>query len=156
MAALTLPQHTEIVFRPYVPWLVIRIGLFVSLAIGSLVRAFWLHDPRWLMGAGLLAVIALVVLLSHLAHAIILSGASLICRRGVIRVRESVIPISRLNYEIRQSLPGRVLGYGTVRIHLNGATIVIHHIAPIRALQAEIARLQTEILMAPINWRIGA
>jgi uncharacterized membrane protein YdbT with pleckstrin-like domain len=155
MTAITLSQRHEILFRPYFPWLVLNVTVLLSLAVGLLTSAFLLNDPRWLVGTGLLTVIALVIILKYMAHAIIITGASLICRRGIIRVYELTIPISRIDYEIHQTLPGRLLGYGTVRIYLHGTTISLHHIASIRALQAEIARRQTEILMAPNNWRIG-
>jgi uncharacterized membrane protein YdbT with pleckstrin-like domain len=155
MAATTISRQTEIVFRPYLPWLVMRLTLLLSLAIWFLGSALWLGELRWLLGVGLSALIAMAVVLRHLAHAIIVTDASLVCRRGVIRVRESVIPISRLNYEIRQTLLGRLLGYGTVRIYLNGAIIAIRHIAGIRTLQVEITHRQADILLAPSSWRLG-
>jgi membrane protein YdbS with pleckstrin-like domain len=155
MAATTISRQTEILFRPYLPWFVIRLTLLLSFALWFLSIALWLSESRWLLGTGLITAIAMAVVLSHLAHAIIVTDVSLICRRGVIRVRESVIPISRLDYEIRQTLPGRLLGYGTVRIYLNGTTIAIPHIAAIRTLQAEITHRQADILLAPSNWRLG-
>jgi hypothetical protein len=140
-------------FRPYLPWLVLRLTILLSLALLFLITTFWLHELRWLAGTMVMTIIAVLAVLSHLAHAIIVSDASLICRRGVIRVRESVIPIWSLDYEIRQTLPGRVLGYGTVLISTNGTTMVLRHIAPIRTLQREIAHRQADF--APPNWFRG-
>lgn len=153
MAATIIARPSEVLFRPYLPWLVLRLTVLLSLIPLFLFTTFWLHEPRWLAGSVVMVLIAVLTILRHLAHAIIVSDASVICRCGIIRVRESVIPIWLLDYEIRQTLPGRMLGYGTVLIHANGTTTALHHIAPIRMLQREIAHRQAEL--APMNWYRG-
>ena len=66
---------------------------------------------------------------------IVVTGDELAVLHGTLRRRSSAVPLSRVvSVEVVQSLPGRVLGYGTVV----AGDLVIRHVPRPRELAARI------------------
>jgi uncharacterized membrane protein YdbT with pleckstrin-like domain len=154
MAAIALPYPHQLTFRPFQPWLWLQIGVLLILTCGTLALVALLGELRGLVIPIILALQIALLICRYRAQAIIISGVSLICRRGVLRVRERTIPLARVNYEIRQTLLGRIFDYGTVRVAANGEIIEIRRVASVHALQNLITERQTELYMAPYGWRL--
>jgi len=152
ISALRYPHH--LMFRPFQPWLWLHVAALLLFNCGALVLALLLHDASWLLAIVPTALLLFLLICRYRAEAIIVNGASLICRHGLLRVREITIPIVRLNYEIRQTLIGRLFDYGTVRVVASAGILEIRSIESIQALQALIAERQTELYMAPYSWRL--
>lgn len=152
MAAIALPYPNELTFRPFQPWLWLDCAGLMLCDLGFVVLALLARDPRWLLPIVPISVCILLLIVRHHAHTITVSGSSLICRRGLLRVRETSIPIARLDFEIRQTFMGRIFDYGSVRVAAPAGPIEVRRIASIRMLRAMIAERQTEVSLAPFGW----
>jgi uncharacterized membrane protein YdbT with pleckstrin-like domain len=140
-------------FRPFQPWLWLNCTALTICSLAALALAVLARDRRWLLLVAPATLQVLVLIAQYHAHAITISGASLICRRGILRTRATTVPIVRLSYEIRHTLLGRLLDYGTVRIVTPSGPIEVRRIASIRMLQAIIAERQTDLYAMPGAWR---
>lgn len=154
---MALPARSyphDMVFRPFQPWVWLNSSLLLGTSLALAVWALLAREPRWLLlPLALLAWMGLLIF-RHRAHMVVVSGASLICRRGLLRVRETTIPIARLNFEVRQTLLGRMLDYGTVRVAAPAGPIEMQQIASVHMLQSVIAERQTEVYLAP-GWHFA-
>ena len=152
MAAIALPYPNELTFRPFQPWLWLDCAGLALCDLGCVALALLAHEPRYLILIVPISLCILLLIIRHYAHTITINGSSLICRRGLLRVRETTIPIARLDFEIRQTFMGRIFDYGTVRVAAPTGLIEVRRIASIRMLRAMIAERQTELYFAPMGW----
>lgn len=149
MATLARSFPHDMTFRPFQPWVWLNSAALLTISAMLAALALLAREPRWLLLPLPLIVWMSLLISRHRATTVVVSGASLICRRGLLRVRETSIPIARVNYEIRQSVLGRLLDYGTVRVAAPAGPIEMQRIASVHLLQSVIAERQTEVYLAP-------
>lgn len=148
MAAIALTYPHALTFRPFQPWLWLRCAALTLGSFGFALLGLLAHDMRWLLPIAPCALLIVLQIARYHAHEIRISGASLICRRGLLRVRVATIAATRLDFEVRQSLLGRLCDYGNVRISTRRGQIEVPQIAGIRMLREVIAERQTEVYLA--------
>ena len=94
--------------------------------------SYWLPDPDWqryaLLASGVIGVLGLLLLLkawiNRMATEIVVTDRRVILNRGLLRRHTMEMNMSRIEMvDVKQSLWGRIWGYGTVEIHGTGADI---------------------------------
>jgi uncharacterized membrane protein YdbT with pleckstrin-like domain len=146
MSHTKLQQTNDIIFHPYLAWLLVKNAALVAFGVSCAVLAFQSNNLLWLTGVALATCAATILIAKYHANAVIIRGFMFLVRRGVLSTREHSIPLWRINLEVRRSLLGNMLGYGTVLLHLDGDIIEIRDIAPIHTLLTVIAQRQAEAL----------
>lgn len=144
----------RLVFRPFLPWFLVKHAALLGLGAICAVMAARSGNSRWLTGSAVATLIDLLVVCHYNAQAIIVHNFTLICRRGVLKVHERSYLLWRVDVEIEQSLLGRVLNYGSVYLHVGGETFVVSQVALIRTLRAVIAQRHTEMVLLMADHRI--
>jgi|GEM_PF-1238588 len=147
MIATTPYKTNELVFRPFLPEILVKNALLLGIAAYFAFLSARSGHSWWLIGTALAAWLDLLVVCRYNTQMIVIRGFTLICRRGTLRVRENTFPLGRVDLEIDQSLLGRIMGYGTVRLLVGNNIIVLHQIAFVSELQAVIAKRQSEMIL---------
>ena len=110
----------------------IRAVIVLLIALGVLVGCYWVFDPDWqryaLLASGVIGVLGLLLLLKawihRMATEIVVTDRRVILNRGLLRRHTMEMNMSRIEMvDVKQSLWGRIWGYGTVEIHGTGADI---------------------------------
>jgi membrane protein YdbS with pleckstrin-like domain len=110
----------------------IRSVIVLLIALGVAVGSYWLPDPDWqryaLLASGVIGVLGLLLLLkawiNRMATEIVVTDRRVILNRGLLRRHTMEMNMSRIEMvDVKQSLWGRIWGYGTVEIHGTGADI---------------------------------
>ena len=136
----------RLTFRPFFAWFVLKLLTLAGVAGGCVVLALRSGDGRWLLGSVLAIGATLLVVCHYNAQAIIIQGFTLVCRRGLLKVRENTFPLWRVDLEIEQNLLGRSMDYGTVSLHAGDEILAVYQVASIRRLRAVVTRRQTEMM----------
>jgi membrane protein YdbS with pleckstrin-like domain len=114
-------------------WSIYIRGLVVLMvAVALLVGSLWLSDPdgqryaQW--AAGVVGVLGLLLLLAawirRLGTEIVVTDRRIILNHGLLSRRTMEMNMSKIEMvDVRQSLWGRIWGYGTVKIHGTGVDI---------------------------------
>jgi membrane protein YdbS with pleckstrin-like domain len=114
-------------------WSIYIRGLVVLMvAVALLVGSLWVPDPdgqryvQW--AAGVVGVLGLMVLLAawirRLGTEIVVTDRRIILNHGLLSRRTMEMNMSKIEMvDVRQSLWGRIWGYGTVKIHGTGVDI---------------------------------
>src|SRR5262245_4192944 len=125
-----LQPGEEVRFRTSIHWITYVPGLLLHLLAGIL----WIAAPErepWrsfiLLAAGLSAAIALVLIVRAWFNwwitEIAVTNRRLIYKRGVIWRQTTEMPMDKIeSVNVSQSIPGRLLDYGTVTVHGTGET----------------------------------
>jgi uncharacterized membrane protein YdbT with pleckstrin-like domain len=110
----------------------IRAVVVLLLALGVLLASNWLTDPmvqRYaLMASGVVGVLGLLLLLKawihRIATEIVVTDRRVILNRGLLRRHTMEMNMTKIEMvDVKQSVCGRIWGYGTVEIHGTGADI---------------------------------
>jgi membrane protein YdbS with pleckstrin-like domain len=110
----------------------IRAVVMLLLALGVLLASNGLTDPtsqRYaLMASGVVGVLGLLLLLKawihRMATEIVVTDRRVILNRGLLRRHTMEMNMTKIEMvDVKQSLWGRIWGYGTVEIHGTGADI---------------------------------
>jgi uncharacterized membrane protein YdbT with pleckstrin-like domain len=110
----------------------IRAVVVLLIALGVLLASNWLPDPtsqRYaLMASGVVGVLGLLLLLKawihRMATEIVVTDRRVILNRGLLRRHTMEMNMTKIEMvDVKQSLWGRIWGYGTVEIHGTGADI---------------------------------
>jgi uncharacterized membrane protein YdbT with pleckstrin-like domain len=110
----------------------IRAVVVLLLALGVLLASNWLPDPtsqRYaLMASGVVGVLGLLLLLKawihRMATEIVVTDRRVILNRGLLKRHTMEMNMTKIEMvDVKQSLWGRIWGYGTVEIHGTGADI---------------------------------
>lgn len=134
----------ELVFRPFLPEFLLKNALLLGIGAYCAFLSARSGHSWWLIGTALAGWLDLLVVCRYNTQVILIHGATLICRRGTLRIRESSFPLVRVDLEIDQSLLGRLMDFGTVRLLAGNDIIVLRQIAFVSKLQAIIAKRQME------------
>jgi membrane protein YdbS with pleckstrin-like domain len=110
----------------------IRAVIVLLVALAVLVGSYWLTDPMWqhyaLLASGVIGVLGLLLLLKAWIHRsateIVVTDRRVILNRGLLRRHTMEMNMAKIEMvDVKQSLWGRIWGYGTVEIHGTGADI---------------------------------
>jgi membrane protein YdbS with pleckstrin-like domain len=110
----------------------IRAAVVLVIALGVAVGSYWLTDPDWqryaLLASGVIGVLGLLLLLRawihRMATEIVVTDRRVILNRGLLRRHTMEMNMTRIEMvDVKQSVWGRIWGYGTVEIHGTGADI---------------------------------
>jgi uncharacterized membrane protein YdbT with pleckstrin-like domain len=110
----------------------IRAVVVLLIALGVLLASNWLTDPtsqRYaLMASGVVGALGLLLLLKawihRMATEIVVTDRRVILNRGLLRRHTMEMNMTKIEMvDVKQSLWGRIWGYGTVEIHGTGADI---------------------------------
>jgi membrane protein YdbS with pleckstrin-like domain len=110
----------------------IRAVIVLLIALGVAAGSFWLTDPDWrryaLLAGGVIGVLGLLLLLKawihRMATEVVVTDRRVILNRGLLRHHTMEMNMTRIEMvDVKQSLWGRIWGYGTVEIHGTGADI---------------------------------
>jgi hypothetical protein len=153
MIATTPRKTNELVFRPFLPEFLVKNALLLGVGAYFAFLSARSGHSWWLIGTALAAWSDLLVVCRYNTQAIVIRGFTLICRRGTLRVRENSFPLVRVDLETDQSLLGRIMDYGTVRLLVGNDIIVLRQIALVSKLQAVIAKRQTEMILLLVERR---
>jgi uncharacterized membrane protein YdbT with pleckstrin-like domain len=102
------------------------------IALGVLLASNWLTDPtsqRYaLMASGVVGALGLLLLLKawihRMATEIVVTDRRVILNRGLLKRHTMEMNMTKIEMvDVKQSLWGRIWGYGTVEIHGTGADI---------------------------------
>ena len=114
-------------------WSIYLRAIFVLLiALGVLLGSNWLSDPdlqRYaLIAGGVVGVLGLLLLLRawmrRLATEIVVTDRRVILNRGLLRRHTMEMNMTKIEMvDVKQSVWGRIWGYGKVEIHGTGADI---------------------------------
>src|SRR5689334_9895348 len=119
MSYTNLQHASEIVFHPYLAWLLVKNAVLIAFGISCAILAYQTHSILWLAGIALTACGAALLVAHYHANVVIIRGFMFFARQGVLSTREHSILLWRLNLEVRRSILGNILGYGTVRLYLD-------------------------------------
>jgi hypothetical protein len=134
----------DLTFRPH------QIGFFLALAgiLGAGLACLALgvtQHPGWFAGAALAAYLGVALASRYTAGSLALRGYDLVIIQGRFVTREVAYPLWQVQYEIRQTLIGRMLDAGTVMV-LVGNKPVRCRVAQIRAVRRLVAERKLQIL----------
>jgi uncharacterized membrane protein YdbT with pleckstrin-like domain len=110
----------------------IRAVVVLLIALGVLLASNWLPDPtsqRYaLMASGVVGALGLLLLLKawihRMATEIVVTDRRVILNRGLLKRHTMEMNMTKIEMvDVKQSLWGRIWGYGTVEIHGTGADI---------------------------------
>jgi uncharacterized membrane protein YdbT with pleckstrin-like domain len=110
----------------------IRAVVVLLIALGVLLASNWLTDPtsqRYaLMASGVVGALGLLLLLKawihRMATEIVVTDRRVILNRGLLKRHTMEMNMTKIEMvDVKQSLWGRIWGYGTVEIHGTGADI---------------------------------
>jgi uncharacterized membrane protein YdbT with pleckstrin-like domain len=110
----------------------IRAVVLLLIALGVLLASNWLTDPtsqRYaLMASGVVGALGLLLLLKawihRMATEIVVTDRRVILNRGLLKRHTMEMNMTKIEMvDVKQSLWGRIWGYGTVEIHGTGADI---------------------------------
>jgi membrane protein YdbS with pleckstrin-like domain len=110
----------------------IRAVIMLLVALAVLVGSYWLPDSDWqhyaLLASGVIGVLGLLLLLKAWIHRsateIVVTDRRVILNRGLLRRHTMEMNMAKIEMvDVKQSLWGRIWGYGTVEIHGTGADI---------------------------------
>jgi hypothetical protein len=151
MVRTSVPSTNRLMFRPFFAWFALKLLALFGAAGGCAVLALRSHNNRWLLGSVLVIVIALLVVCHYKAQAIIIHGFTLVCRRGMLKVRENNFPLWRVDIQIEQNLLGRSMDYGTVCLHVGDEIFMVYQVASIRKLRAVVISRQAQMMMVMVR-----
>lgn len=151
MVRTSVRSTHPLMFRPFFAWFALKLLALSGATGGCALLALRSGNSRWLLGSVLAIVVTLLVVCHYNAQAIIIHGFTLVCRRGVLKVRENNFPLWRVDLEIEQNLLGRSMDYGTVCLHTGDGTFILYQVASIRKLQAVVIRRQDQMMVAMVG-----
>lgn len=147
MLHTTPRQHdTEIVFRRFLPWVLAEAALYGGILVGLLVLAIVVGAPLF----GLTTIVPLVlagrVLLRYHTEAVIVRGALLVLRYGILAMREYSVTLWDSAPTYRYGIVARLLNYGTIEVFSEGRRLHMRQVANFRTLRALIASRQATLM----------
>ena len=148
----------EMIFRPFLPWFLVRSGLLLISGAIFLGLGVEQSDLRWWLGAVLTVMLATAHALRYTTQAVILRGDELVFREGLLGRREISIPILQVDVEMRQDVLGRLFDYGAVFYQNGERTIGLPNIAQLRLLRWVITQRRREmqpLWVAQLDGRSG-
>ncbi len=130
------------IFRTYKPYSIIITTFTTILLLIFLVLAFVLQTMIGLFLAVFLLGVLIYCFRYYAVHAIIIRGATLTLRRGIIRTQEDVILLFRDSPSFQTTLLGSCFGYTTVVIRGSTGYIGLARIANATQLRELITDIQ--------------
>ncbi|MFQ3661644.1 MAG: hypothetical protein SNJ69_04525 [Chloroflexaceae bacterium] len=139
-------RDTEIVFRRFLPWVLAEVGLYAGVLIGLLTVTIILGN----LLIGLSALVPLFmagrVLIRYHTEAVIVRGALLVMRYGILAMDEYSVPLWGAAPRYQHGLLARLLNYGTIQVICEGRMLRMRQVASFRTLRALIASRQATLM----------
>jgi membrane protein YdbS with pleckstrin-like domain len=136
----------EIIFRPFLPWFLLKNGCLLILATMSAFVGVRSSSMSWWIVTASLLVAAIVLASRYSCRAVILCGTDMIVRTGVLFINEHYLPLWQSDLQIRQGVLGRIFDYGTLTLRAGEQVITMDTIASIRAFRYVVAFRRQELL----------
>lgn len=147
MAQGLSPASDELIFRRHLFWVLVDLALAATGAAGCLLAGLWLGQLWPLAGLPLMLAWALIISARHTNEAIILRGAQLIFRRGVVVRYEQPYSLLINSPTTAQGPIGRWLDYGSVTVIAGGKASLMRRVEQFNLLQQQISARQTALIV---------
>lgn len=139
-------RDTELVFRRFLPWVLAEAALHGGVLAGLLALALIKGLPLLALGAIVPLVLLGRVLLRYHTEAVIVRGALLVMRYGILAMREYSVTLWDSAPAYRYGIVARLLNYGTIEVYSEGRRLRMRQVANFRALRALIAARQATLM----------
>ncbi|NCC35488.1 MAG: hypothetical protein EOM24_26270 [Chloroflexia bacterium] len=149
-------RHTSVtyVFRRYLPWIALRMMIYVWCAIIIVSVAIVVEQVVFATVALIPLALALLVFLRYRTEAVCIQGDLLILRYGVLAVRTYSLPLWTCTPDYHQQLMGRMLDYGTIRVGAEGSPLTMHQLANFTLLRTLIMSRQSAMMSTQTQRRV--
>lgn len=134
----------QVTFHAFLPLFLIKNALVIA-AGGACLILGSRGDYYWWLGTLLAVLVGVRLALRYATNAIKLQGYDLIFQFGMLGQRTITIPIWNADLDIRQTLFGRIFGYGTIRQQWGNEIIEVRGVGPVSILCRTISQRRHEI-----------
>jgi hypothetical protein len=143
--------NSELIFRRHPFWVLVDLTLAAMVATCCILAGIWLQQFLPLIGLPLMLLRALIIRLRYTNEAIILRGAQLIFRSGLVVVSEQPYSLLIHSPTTAQGPIGRWLNYGTVTMIANSKTSLMRRVEQFNLLQKHLSARQTALIIGRHN-----
>lgn len=143
---MMLGRPDEIIFRPFLPWFLLKNGCLLIIATMSAIVGIRSNNIGWWIVTASLLVTTIVLASRYSCRAVILCGTDMIVRTGVLSTNEHYLPLWQSDLEIQQGVLGRMFDYGTLTLRVGEQVITVDTLASIRAFRYVVASRRQELL----------